>query len=714
MSSTLRKKAIAEIAARKTTATACGSECAIEDIYGEEVFNLKTMQNYLAKDVYKKLVATIRKGDVIDDSIADQVANAMKRWAISKGASHYTHWFQPLTGSTAEKHDSFVEPDAEGGVMMNFSGKTLIQGEPDASSFPSGGIRATFEARGYTAWDPTSPAFIKRSNNGATLCIPTAFCSYTGEALDKKTPLLRSMQAISTQAKRVLACFGEDIDGRVVATLGAEQEYFLVDKALYLSRPDLIQTGRTLFGTVSPKNQQLDDHYFGAIRSRVIDFMTDVDEQLWKLGIPAKTRHNEVSPAQFELVAMFEELNLAVDHNMMIMETLRQIAERHGLVCLMHEKPFAGVNGSGKHNNWSLATPGRNLLEPGTNPHENAIFLTVLCSVIQAVDRHAELLRASAASAGNDHRLGANEAPPAIVSIFLGEQLTDVIEQIEKGAAKSAKKGGTMNIGVDALPVLPRDATDRNRTSPFAFTGNKFEFRAVGSSQSCSGPNIVLNTIVAESLDEVATALEGVSPKQFNVKLQKLLQSMIKAHKRVIFNGDNYTEDWVKEAAKRGLPNLRSTPEALKLLLTPKASKLFRKYKVLNKTELHSRYEVYSEGYETTILIEGKLALEIAKTQILPVALSAQSTLADNLCKLASLGVDTGTGELKVELEKVSGLVGALCRGNTALEQAVAGEKAAEIICAMAGVRDAVDALEQEVDDSAWPLPKYGELLFIY
>ena len=714
MSSTLRKKAIAEIAARKTTATACGSECAIEDIYGEEVFNLKTMQNYLAKDVYKKLVATIRKGDVIDDSIADQVANAMKRWAISKGASHYTHWFQPLTGSTAEKHDSFVEPDAEGGVMMNFSGKTLIQGEPDASSFPSGGIRATFEARGYTAWDPTSPAFIKRGNNGATLCIPTAFCSYTGEALDKKTPLLRSMQAISTQAKRVLACFGEDIDGRVVATLGAEQEYFLVDKALYLSRPDLIQTGRTLFGTVSPKNQQLDDHYFGAIRSRVIDFMTDVDEQLWKLGIPAKTRHNEVSPAQFELAAMFEELNLAVDHNMMIMETLRQIAERHGLVCLMHEKPFAGVNGSGKHNNWSLATPGRNLLEPGTNPHENAIFLTVLCSVIQAVDRHAELLRASAASAGNDHRLGANEAPPAIVSIFLGEQLTDVIEQIEKGAAKSAKKGGTMNIGVDALPVLPRDATDRNRTSPFAFTGNKFEFRAVGSSQSCSGPNIVLNTIVAESLDEVATALEGVSPKQFNLKLQKLLQSMIKAHKRVIFNGDNYTEDWVKEAAKRGLPNLRSTPEALKLLLTPKASKLFRKYKVLNKTELHSRYEVYSEGYETTILIEGKLALEIAKTQILPVALSAQRTLADNLCKLASLGVDTGTGELKVELEKVSGLVGALCRGNTALEQAVAGEKAAEIICAMAGVRDAVDALEQEVDDSAWPLPKYGELLFIY
>ena len=411
---------------------------------------------------------------------------------------------------------------------------------------------------------------------------------------------------------------------------------------------------------------------------------------------------------------MFEELNLAVDHNMMIMETLRQIAERHGLVCLMHEKPFAGVNGSGKHNNWSLATPGRNLLEPGTNPHENAIFLTVLCSVIQAVDRHAELLRASAASAGNDHRLGANEAPPAIVSIFLGEQLTDVIEQIEKGAAKSAKKGGTMNIGVDALPVLPRDATDRNRTSPFAFTGNKFEFRAVGSSQSCSGPNIVLNTIVAESLDEVATALEGVSPKQFNVKLQKLLQSMIKAHKRVIFNGDNYTEDWVKEAAKRGLPNLRSTPEALKLLLTPKASKLFRKYKVLNKTELHSRYEVYSEGYETTILIEGKLALEIAKTQILPVALSAQRTLADNLCKLASLGVDTGIGELKAELEKVSGLVGALCRGNTALEQAVAGEKAAEIICAMAGVRDAVDALEQEVDDSAWPLPKYGELLFIY
>ncbi|MCK5844886.1 MAG: glutamine synthetase III, partial [Victivallales bacterium] len=464
MSISLRKEAIANIAARNDKLTKTANETSILDIYGEDVFNIRTMKDFLPKPVYKKLFATIQKGATIDASIADDVANAMKRWAIGKGASHYTHWFQPLTGSTAEKHDSFIEPDSEGGVMLNFSGKTLIQGEPDASSFPSGGIRATFEARGYTAWDPTSPAFIKRDDRSATLCIPTAFCSYTGEALDKKTPLLRSMQVVSEQAKRVLACFGDKIKGRVVTTLGAEQEYFLIDKEIYLARPDLIQTGRTLFGNTPPKHQQLDDHYFGSIKMRVLNFMSEVDETLWKLGIPAKTRHNEVAPAQFELAPMFEELNLAVDHNMMVMETLRNVAEKHGLRCLLHEKPFAGVNGSGKHNNWSLSTPGGNLLEPGRNPHENAKFLTFLCAVIQAVDTHADLLRATVACAGNDHRLGANEAPPAIISIFLGEQLTDVIEQIEKGSAKSAKSGGTIQIGVDTLPVMPRDATDRNRT----------------------------------------------------------------------------------------------------------------------------------------------------------------------------------------------------------------------------------------------------------
>jgi glutamine synthetase len=714
MAMTLRKQVVASIASRGFTVDDTGRDESISDIYGEDVFNIKTMKDYLSKPVYKALLATIRNGETIDACIADDVANAMKRWALGKGASHYTHWFQPLTGSTAEKHDSFIEPDDEGGVILNFSGKTLIQGEPDASSFPSGGIRATFEARGYTAWDPTSPAFIKRDDKGSTLCIPTAFCSYTGEALDKKTPLLRSMQAVSEQAKRVLACFGEKMDERVVATLGPEQEYFLIDKEMFMARPDLVQTGRTLFGNTPAKHQQLDDHYFGAIKIRVLNFMAEVDDALWRLGIPAKTRHNEVAPAQFELAPMFEELNLAVDHNMLVMEILRKIAEKHGMCCLLHEKPFAGVNGSGKHNNWSLSTPDGNLLEPGQNPRENAKFLTFLCAVIKAVDTHADLLRATVACAGNDHRLGANEAPPAIISIFLGEQLTDVIEQLEKGSAKSAKSGGTMQIGVDTLPVMPRDATDRNRTSPFAFTGNKFEFRAVGSTQSCAGPNIVLNTIVAEALDSIATELGKVKKADFNKALQKVLQGIIKKHKRVVYNGDNYTELWVKEAKKRGLPNLKKTPDALKALLDPKAEKLFTKYNVLSRTELHSRYEVYTESYETTIMIEGELALEMARTMIFPVAIKQQTLISENVLNLKDIGVKAGVAVQKERLELIGTLIDGLCTASAKLEKAVAADATGKIIATVEELRVAVDGLEKEVDDVIWPLPKYGEMLFLY
>ncbi|MCK5843413.1 MAG: glutamine synthetase III [Victivallales bacterium] len=710
----LRKQAVADIAARGSGFIGRGREKSITEIFGEDVFNLKTMKEFLPKQVYKTLMATIDKGEVLDASIADEVANAMKSWAISKGASHYTHWFQPLTGSTAEKHDSFIEPDGKGGVTLDFSGKTLIQGEPDASSFPSGGIRATFEARGYTAWDPTSPAFIKRDDLGATLCIPTAFCSYTGEALDKKTPLLRSMQAVSEQAKRMLKCFGKNIDGKVAASLGAEQEYFLVDKELYMARPDLMQTGRTLFGNVPSKHQQLDDHYFGAIKTRVLNYMTDVDQTLWRLGIPAKTRHNEVAPAQFEIAPMFEELNLAVDHNMLLMETLRKLADKHGFHCLLHEKPFAGVNGSGKHNNWSINAPGKNLFDPGRNPHENALFLTFLCAVIKAVDIHADLLRATVACAGNDHRLGANEAPPAIISIFLGEQLTDVVEQLEKGPAKSAKSGGIMRIGVDTLPDLPRDATDRNRTSPFAFTGNKFEFRAVGSSQSCAGANIVLNTIVAEALDEIAGKLEKIPKKEFNSKLQEILQAIVKKHKRVIFNGDNYTDEWVEEAKKRGLPNMRKSPEALKALLDKKAEKLFDKYGVFNKKELHSRYEVFLENYDTTIMIEGSMALKIAKTMILPVAVAQQSTYTDSLLNLGEAGVVAGASVLRAKAVLIGGLVESLSSAMDKLDKAIKKEDASKTIAAMSALRESADALEDEIDDELWPLPKYGELLFVY
>ena len=641
MSNAVRRKAISAIAGRPARNYAVMAESETE-IYGEDVFNLSRMRESLPKNVYKKLLATIKAGEPLDPVIADDVANAIRQWAISRGATHYTHWFQPLTGGTAEKHDAFLEPGEEDEAIMAFSGKNLIVGEPDASSFPSGGLRATFEARGYTAWDPTSPAFIKRGLNDATLCIPTAFCSYTGEALDKKTPLLRSIQALNKSIIRMMKAFGEPGDKHPEVTLGAEQEYFLIDKEFYLARPDLVQTGRTLFGAPPPKHQQLEDHYFGSIKPRILAFMSEVETELWRLGIPAKTRHNEVAPAQFEIAPVFEELNLAVDHNMVIMEVLRQTAERHNLVCLLHEKPFAGINGSGKHNNWSISYGKTNLLKPGNDPHQNAIFLTTLCAVIQAVDRHSDILRSATAGAGNDHRLGANEAPPAIISIFLGEQLTDIIDQIEKGEVKSSRHGDMMRIGVDTLPPLPRDATDRNRTSPFAFTGNKFEFRAPGSSQSCGGVNVVLNTIVAESIDEISAELEKFPKEDFLANLQALLQKIIRQHKRVVFNGDGYTQEWVEESAKRGLPNLRTTPEALQPLLDEKNIELFDRYGVLSPKEMKSRYEVFMEEYERKIRIEGELALTMARTMIYPVANEQLNKLSGTVAGLKAAGVNNG------------------------------------------------------------------------
>ncbi|MDD3119659.1 MAG: glutamine synthetase III [Victivallales bacterium] len=713
MNRNLRLTAIKEVAMRRVNSKAV-KNCDVTSIFGEDVFNLKVMRDYLPKPVYRKLLLTIRKGETLDSHIADDVANAMKRWAISKGATHYTHWFQPLTGTTAEKHDAFIEPDNDGGVTLNFSGKSLIQGEPDASSFPSGGLRATFEARGYTAWDPTSPAFIKRDENGATLCIPTAFCSYTGEALDKKTPLLRSMQTISRQAERLLNCFGEKCDSRPITTLGCEQEYFLVDKGFYLARPDLIQCGCTLFGKIPAKHQQLEDHYFGAIKPRVMAFMSEVDQELWRLGIPAKTRHNEVAPAQFEIAPMFEELNLSVDHNMMVMETLRLVADRHGFACLLHEKPFAGINGSGKHNNWSISGAGRNLLDPGSSPHQNAIFLTILCAIIQAVDKHAALLRVSVATAGNDHRLGANEAPPAIISIYLGEQLTDIIDQIEKGGAQSAKAGGFMNIGADTLPVLPKDATDRNRTSPFAFTGNKFEFRAVGSSQNCAGPNIVLNTIVAEAIDEIAGRLEKMPRKDFNAGLHTILQDIIKKHKKIIFNGNNYSAAWQKEAEKRGLPNLHNTPEALKYWATPENIAMFEKYGVFSQVELESRSEIFQETYDLVTKIEAETAVNMVNTMILPATIAYQNKVAGNVTKLKELGLSAGLEAQLAILEKTGTRLQQATATVDRLEKAIAAGDSRQTIACQHELRTVVDELEGLVDDSLWPMPKYSELLFIY
>ncbi len=681
--------------------------------YGEDVFSEKAIRAFLPKPVAAKLLATMREGKPLDPSIADAVANGMKDWAIGKGATHFTHWFQPLTGGTAEKHDAFLEPTGPAQAVQRFSGRNLIGGETDASSFPSGGLRSTFEARGYTAWDPTSPAFIKRHENGATLCIPTAFCSFTGDTLDMKTPLLRSIQAVSRAIERLMAKFGQP-KAHVEITLGAEQEYFLIDRRFYLKRPDLLQTGRTVFGAAPAKHQQLEDHYFGAIKPRILKFMSEVETRLWQLGIPAKTRHNEVAPAQFELAPMFEDLNLAVDHNMMIMEVLRQTAERNGLVCLLHEKPFEGVNGSGKHCNWSIAYGGRNLLTPGDNPRENAIFLTVLLAIIRAIEMHADILRMTTAGAGNDHRLGANEAPPAIISVFLGDELNAVLNAIEtgakgtKGAAKTA-----LRVGVDTLPALPKDTTDRNRTSPFAFTGNKFEFRAPGSSQNCAQSQMVLNTIVAESIDAICDRLDGMKG-DFNANLQKLLQYEVKAHKRVIFSGDGYSAAWPKEAAKRGLPNLRDTMAALAPLKDPRNVALFEKYGVLSRTEMLSRWEIGMEDYHRRIRIEASIALEIARSMVRPVVADEFSRLATALGQAKSDGLKFGIRGLTALSSKLGAGLDDLHVKCDRLEKALSRSSHEAQIAAMNDLRRTVDRLESLVDDSRWPLPKYREILFVH
>ena len=711
MSFSKRYLTINAIAENKSKEYAKAEKATLEH-YGEDVFNAKAIREYLPKKSAEKLLNTINNRAQLDPEIAADVAHGMKQWAIERGATHFTHWFQPLTGSTAEKHDSFLEIEGDNAIFA-FSAKNLIVGEPDASSFPSGGLRRTFEARGYTAWDPTSPAFIKRNANGATLCIRTAFCSYTGEALDKKTPLLRSIQCLSSSTQRLMKCFGLK-EEKVTVTLGAEQEYFLIDKKFYLHRPDLLQTGRTLFGATPPKHQQLEDHYFGSIQQRVLNFMNEVEDELWRLGVPAKTRHNEVAPGQFELAPMFEDLNLAVDHNMLIMDTLRLVADRHGFVCLLHEKPFAGVNGSGKHNNWSINYGNTNLLNPGNNPQQNAVFLTVLCGIIRAVDTHADMLRASVAHAGNDHRLGANEAPPAIISIYLGDQLNEVIENIEKGENSSKHKVGVMQIGVDTLPNLPKDATDRNRTSPFAFTGNKFEFRAPGSSQSCSGPMTVLNTIVADSFDYIAEKLEGFvgNEEAFNSELQKVLKDIIKTHKRVIFNGDGYTEEWKAEAARRGLPNAATTMDALRCLVNEKNINLFGKYGVYSKKELESRFEVFLEEYHRKIRIEGEIALNIVRNNILPAVIEEFKTELSAVKSATDAGITVGVDALKRNVELLGKGLEDLTEKTEKMEKAVTGLHE-EILEAMAELRAVVDRLEKVVSDTLWPLPKYREMLFI-
>lgn len=699
----------------KKPGTEAGEAGRVTELFGENVFSIKTMRNYLGEKACNSLVATICQGHSLDPSIADEVADAMKTWAISRGATHFTHWFQPLTGATAEKHEAFVVPDGNGGALMQFSGKELIQGEPDASSFPSGGLRSTFEARGYTAWDPTSPAFIKEGVNSATLCIPTVFFGYHGESLDKKVPLLRSMDALSPQLERLGRLFGIKTAARAYATLGPEQEYFLMDREYFDARLDLLQTGRTLFGRKPAKHQQMEDHYFGAIKNRVLSFMEDLDLELWRLGIPARTRHNEVCPAQFEIAPIFEELNLAIDHNMLVMDTLRQVAEKHDFVCLLHEKPFAGVNGSGKHNNWSVCgTDGKNWLSPGSNPREDAKFLTMICVLMQAVDKHADLLRASVASARNDHRLGANEAPPAIVSIFLGEELTDVIAQLEKGESRQKNGAATLHLGVSSLPRLAKDMTDRNRTSPFAFTGNKFEFRAVGSNQSCALPMTVLNTIVAESLDQICTRIEAELAKgvAFNDALQMVLADISHKHKRILFNGDNYTAEWRKEAARRGLPNIRTTPEALQALTKKESVAMFEKYKVFSPREIESRYEVYLHEYLKTVQIEAQCSGTMARTMIIPAALEYQRQLGSTLTALKTGGVKASKST-KDLLTQVARLTDAALLAAISLEKTVGTESTEKMLTGMATLRTAVDELESLVPHDLWPLPSYAEMLFM-
>jgi glutamine synthetase len=682
--------------------------------FGENVFSLKVMKEVLSPKAYVSIEKTIKEGGKLDVSIADEVAEAMKKWAIAKGATHFTHWFQPMTGTTAEKHDSFIAWNDEGGISLNFSGKELIQGEPDASSFPSGGLRATFEARGYTGWDPTSPAFIKEGPEATTLCIPTFYIGYHGEALDKKTPLLRSMAALSKQVCRLANLFGIDTKGkRAYCTVGPEQEYFLIDKDHYNARLDLVETGRTLFGRKPAKHQQQEDHYFGAIKPRIMGFMEELDRTLWGLGVPSKTRHNEVAPAQYEIAPIYEELNIGIDHHMMVMEVMRQIADKRGLTCLLHEKPFAGINGSGKHNNWSVVGPdGKNWLYPGKTPHENAKFLTLLCAVIKGVDTYADLLRMSVASAGNDHRLGANEAPPAIVSIFLGEQLTDIIEQIEKGGAKSSKQGGVLQVGVDSMPRLAKDTTDRNRSSTFAFTGAKFEFRAVGSSMNPSAANMILNTIVADAVCDICDQLEAdkKAGKDFNASLQKILQEIIKKHKKVVYNGDNYIPEWQIEAKKRGLPNLKNTPEALEALKVKKNIQVLVKHGVLTETEVASRYEINKHAYTTVLVLEGDCAATIARTQLIPAAIEYQKQLAETIKSVGAAGKTTGQKKL---LKQVSGLIEQSLSDCDALEAALSKHDAAKIFSIMAKLRVSIDELEGLVPANFWPLPSYAEMLLM-
>jgi glutamine synthetase len=695
-----------------------------QEIYGSLVFNDVAQRKFLSKDIYKKLRSTTLSGEPLDASIADQVAQGMKEWALSHGASHYTHWFIPMTGLTAEKHDTFLEPGSDGAALAEFDGKTLIKGEPDASSFPSGGTRSTFEARGYTTWDPTSPAFIQKEVNGATLTIPTAFVSYTEEALDFKIPLLRSIEALSTQAIRLLRIFGNKSTKRVFTTMGPEQEYFLIDRNYFELRPDLIACGRTLFGAHPYRGQELEDHYFGAIRERILAYMMDLDRELWRLGIPAKTRHNEVAPAQFELAPIFEKSSIAADHNMIVMELLRRVALRHGLVCLLHEKPFAGINGNGKHNNWSMATnEGENLLDPGHTPHENAQFLTFLVAVIAAVDKYAELLRISVSGPGNDHRLGANEAPPAIISVFLGEQLEDIVNQLEKGKVSSSRKGGILELEIPTLPPLPKDSTDRNRTSPFAFTGNKFEFRAVGSTAPIYWPNTVLNTIVAESIDRIASELE--KGKGDLKPLADILMKEIKEHKKVLFSGNGYSSEWHEEARKRGLPNLKTTVDCLTVMPKKEYRELFKRYKVLSGKEYESREEIMWERYVKILNIEANATVDIARNQILPVVLSYQNKLASTIQATQSVVEVHQRGQVAL-LEKLVEEASQLYEAVQSLDKSI--EKANQfsslhqmaaafkdgVIPEMDKVRKIVDGLEEQIDDALWPLPKYREMLFQY
>lgn len=704
-----RKKSV-EAVASLVTPPHCTVERADIGYFGEDVFNADAMRKYLPKSICEKLLRTIEDGEPLDPEIASTVAKAMSEWAIDRGATHFTHWFLPLNGSTAEKHDAFLDfKDAK--PLFVFSAKNLIVGEPDASSFPNGGLRSTFEARGYTAWDPTSPAFVKRHGNGATLCIPTAFCSYSGDSLDKKTPLLRSKQALASATRRLMKCFDLP-EQRVSITLGAEQEYFLIDRHFYLQRPDLIQTGRTVFGAPPAKHQQLEDHYFGSIKMRILNFMTEVEKELWRLGIPAKTRHNEAAPAQFELAPLFEDVNLACDHNMLVMEVLRQVAERNGLVCLLHEKPFKGVNGSGKHNNWSVSYGGRNLLNPGSDPEENAIFLTVLAAIIMAVDSHADLLRATVAGAGNDHRLGAHEAPPAIISIYLGDQLAEIIDRICDGKSGSRRKEGAMRIGVDTLPPLPLDTTDRNRTSPFAFTSNKFEFRAPGASQSCADPCTMINIIVADAFDKISSELEKLTGDK-NLGLQKILRRIIREHRRVIFNGDGYGKAWLDEAQKRGLPNAIDTTEALKALATKENAELCTKYNVFTARELQSRFGVATEEYATKVRIEGGIALELASSMILPAATAEYDQLVKALARAKASSIRKGTAALRERANDVGECLDTMSKQILELQKALSGNPS-EIIETMENLRLTVDTLEGIVADDRWSLPKYREMLFLY